>query len=65
MARGPFEIDLQSRRARAPPAKVPALPIPGDTICGEILLEQLAPAGLDYQHHRTGEDNAEDRKSVV
>jgi secondary thiamine-phosphate synthase enzyme len=22
-------------------------------------LEQLAPAGLDYQHHRTGEDNAD------
>ena len=22
-------------------------------------LEKLAPAGLDYQHHRTGEDNAD------
>jgi secondary thiamine-phosphate synthase enzyme len=22
-------------------------------------LEQLAPAGLDYRHHRTGEDNAD------
>jgi secondary thiamine-phosphate synthase enzyme len=22
-------------------------------------LEQLAPSGLDYQHHRTGEDNAD------
>ena len=22
-------------------------------------LEQLAPAGLDYQHHQTGEDNAD------
>ena len=25
----------------------------------QVWLEQLAPAGLDYQHHRTGEDNAD------
>jgi secondary thiamine-phosphate synthase enzyme len=25
----------------------------------EVWLEKLAPAGLDYQHHRTGEDNAD------
>lgn len=25
----------------------------------EVWLEQLAPAGLDYRHHRTGEDNAD------
>ena len=25
----------------------------------EEWLEKLAPAGLDYQHHRTGEDNAD------
>lgn len=24
-----------------------------------VWLEQLAPAGLDYRHHRTGEDNAD------
>lgn len=24
-----------------------------------VWLEKLAPAGLPYQHHRTGEDNAE------
>ena len=25
----------------------------------QVWLEQLAPSGLDYQHHRTGEDNAD------
>ena len=25
----------------------------------QVWLEKLAPAGLDYQHHRTGEDNAD------
>jgi len=25
----------------------------------EVWLEQLAPAGQDYRHHRTGEDNAD------
>jgi secondary thiamine-phosphate synthase enzyme len=25
----------------------------------QIWLEKLAPSGLDYQHHRTGEDNAD------
>jgi secondary thiamine-phosphate synthase enzyme len=25
----------------------------------DIWLEKLAPAGLDYRHHRTGEDNAD------
>ena len=25
----------------------------------QVWLEQLAPAGPDYQHHRTGEDNAD------
>ncbi len=25
----------------------------------QVWLEQLAPAGLDYRHHRTGEDNAD------
>ena len=25
----------------------------------QLWLEKLAPAGLDYQHHRTGEDNAD------
>jgi secondary thiamine-phosphate synthase enzyme len=25
----------------------------------QVWLEQLAPAGLDYHHHRTGEDNAD------
>jgi secondary thiamine-phosphate synthase enzyme len=25
----------------------------------QVWLEQLAPAGLDYQHHQTGEDNAD------
>jgi secondary thiamine-phosphate synthase enzyme len=25
----------------------------------QVWLEQLAPAGLDYAHHRTGEDNAD------
>jgi secondary thiamine-phosphate synthase enzyme len=25
----------------------------------QIWLEKLAPAGLDYQHHQTGEDNAD------
>ena len=25
----------------------------------QIWLEKLAPAGLDYQHHRTGEDNGD------
>ena len=24
----------------------------------QVWLEKLAPSGLDYQHHRTGEDNA-------
>src|SRR4051812_27688001 len=25
----------------------------------QVWLEKLAPSGLDYQHHRTGEDNAD------
>jgi secondary thiamine-phosphate synthase enzyme len=25
----------------------------------QVWLEQLAPSGLDYQHHQTGEDNAD------
>jgi secondary thiamine-phosphate synthase enzyme len=25
----------------------------------QVWLEQLAPSGLDYRHHRTGEDNAD------
>jgi secondary thiamine-phosphate synthase enzyme len=25
----------------------------------QVWLEKLAPAGLDYQHHQTGEDNAD------
>ncbi len=25
----------------------------------QVWLEKLAPAGLDYRHHRTGEDNAD------
>ena len=25
----------------------------------QVWLERLAPSGLDYQHHRTGEDNAD------
>src|SRR5581483_3200093 len=25
----------------------------------QVCLEKLAPAGLDYQHHQTGEDNAD------
>jgi secondary thiamine-phosphate synthase enzyme len=25
----------------------------------DVWLEKLAPAGLPYQHHRTGEDNAD------
>ena len=25
----------------------------------QVWLERLAPAGLDYEHHRTGEDNAD------
>jgi secondary thiamine-phosphate synthase enzyme len=25
----------------------------------QVWLEKLAPAGLDYEHHRTGEDNAD------
>ncbi|MBW8861311.1 MAG: YjbQ family protein [Acidobacteria bacterium] len=25
----------------------------------QVWLEKLAPAGLDYKHHRTGEDNAD------
>ncbi|MDE3156652.1 MAG: secondary thiamine-phosphate synthase enzyme YjbQ [Acidobacteriota bacterium] len=25
----------------------------------QVWLEQLAPAGLDYRHHQTGEDNAD------
>ena len=25
----------------------------------QVWLEKLAPAGLDYQHHRTGEDNGD------
>jgi secondary thiamine-phosphate synthase enzyme len=25
----------------------------------QVWLEQLAPAGLDYKHHQTGEDNAD------
>ena len=25
----------------------------------QVWLERLAPAGLDYQHHQTGEDNAD------
>jgi secondary thiamine-phosphate synthase enzyme len=25
----------------------------------QVWLEELAPAGLDYHHHRTGEDNAD------
>ena len=28
-------------------------------ITDEVWLEKLAPAGLDYRHHQTGEDNAD------